>query len=156
MKIQTYKCDGCQKKINGPVYQAALETIDEKGNWSNEDFTYSDELANIQFCKACAHKVFIQICQYTAEEAKPEEKKEEQLDQKQTENSPKSDQKPKERKKKKKPIDVDMAYTLRKAGWTIKQIHEEFGICEYTEKDIYNAVYAGKKRAEEKEANKCE
>ena len=78
MRINSYKCDGCNKLIDGDVYQSALETINENGDYNSKDWTYSEVLSNVHFCKACAHKVFIMICQFNNEDEQKEPSVQEQ------------------------------------------------------------------------------
>lgn len=167
MRINSYKCDGCNKLIEGDVYQSALETINENGDYNSKDWTYSEELSNVHFCKECAHKVFVMICQFNnddqkelpvQEQAQKEETKEEPKEEQKEEPKAKAKKEPKKAKKQpeKKHIDCDKAWALRKAGWSIKQIHEEFGVCLYDVKEIYKAVFNGKQREATKEMNESE
>lgn len=121
MLIKTYRCNGCGKDIPAEetVFQFAVNEVDKESGEVTEEQSYTQALGTQHYCCECAQELFYQVSQYQAKAKEDTE------------------------------IDAGKCHALKKAGWTYKQIIEEFG-GKYTQTQIKNAI---KQYVEQEEAS---
>ena len=112
MKQITYFCDRCGKKLDRIYKIIGHELERETGDY------LENVGVDLDFCSECYHEIMSDLTEMHEKEEvdEPDEEVDEEVDEPEEEAT----------KPEKKVYDVKKMAALRKAGWTYKQIAEEF------------------------------
>lgn len=118
--IKKYKCDGCGREIKKDEI-FQIQVNSVVDDDVEREVSYSDALAAQHYCPECMQELFYSISQFKKNE-----------------------------KKYKTILDPGKCYALKEAGWTYKQIYDEFG-GKFSQSQIKKAIKEYVPKEEEQE-----